>query len=133
MIFPDSIPVYGDKNLRGKCPTEDMEMVTFFNQLRAQHPAIGAVAVHIKNEGKKRRDKVARDKIEGMVTGASDIIIPGCPSFVCEMKRRDHTQSTITDEQIQYLLAAQNMGAFVCIALGYEGAFLALQDWINGI
>ena len=57
-----------------------------------------------------------------MVKGASDIIIPGGPAFVCELKRRDHTQSKWQDGQQEYLDAAQRAGAFVCIALGYKAA-----------
>ena len=31
-------PVYGDMSYRGKCPTEAMEMVTFFAMLRREYP-----------------------------------------------------------------------------------------------
>ena len=133
MKFPNNIPVYGDKSFRGKCPSEDREQVTFFNKLRREYPELGAIAIHIKNEGKRKHNQAARDKMEGMVTGASDIIIPGKSTFVCEMKRQDHTKSNISQEQINYLHAAQEQGAFACIALGYEGAFLGLEKWLEGL
>lgn len=71
----------------------------------------------------------AKEKSEGMTTGASDIIIPGAPSFVCELKRRDITKSKIGKEQLAYLLAAKEAGAHVCIALGVDAAWQAFIEW----
>lgn len=131
MIFPEGIKVFGDKKHRDKkCPKEVMEQVTFFNQLRKHYPdSYGAVAVHVRNEGKKTVNQVAKEKAEGMVTGATDIMIPGSPAFVCELKRRDHTQSTVHQEQVDYMRAAQSLGAFVCIALGWNAAWEAFEQW----
>jgi hypothetical protein len=66
--------------------------------------------------------QVAREKAEGMTKGASDVIIVANPAFVCEIKRRDHTKSAWQDGQIEFLKAAQELGAFVCIALGADAA-----------
>jgi hypothetical protein len=66
-----------------------------------------------------------------MSTGATDIVIPGRPAFVCELKRRDHTQSKIADEQLRYLRAAKDAGAYTCIALGCDAAWEAFQDWLG--
>ena len=66
--------------------------------------------------------------MEGLVKGCSDIIIPGNPSFVCEMKSRS-PKAKISDEQIKYLPAAQNNGSFVCIALGCDAAWEAFNEW----
>jgi len=65
----------------------------------------------------------------GMNTGASDIIIPGCPALVIEMKRRDHTKSKWQAGQIDYLEASKNAGAMVCVALGAEAAIQAVEEW----
>lgn len=127
-----NIKIYGDLNYRGDCPQEALEQVTFFNRIRKQHPeTLGVIALHPRNEGRRHHSQVSREKSEGMTTGASDIIIPGCPAFVCELKRRDHTKSTITDDQLNYLRAAQAAGAFACIALGADAATAALNEWIN--
>ena len=64
-----------------------------------------------------------------MTTGAPDIIIPGRRTFLCELKRRDHTKSKISDLQIKYLETAQSLGAFACIALGWEAAMEAFHEW----
>lgn len=131
MKFPEGIKVYGDKDYRDKkCPKEVMEQVTFFNQLRKNHAdTYGAIAVHVRNEGKKTVNQVAKEKAEGMITGACDIMIPGRRTFICELKRRDHTMSTVHAEQVDYMLAAKRLGAFVCIALGWEAAMEAFEEW----
>ena len=90
-------PVYGDAAFRGKCPKEDIEQISFFNRLRREYPdSYGLIALHPRNEGLKRGGQfsaVVKHAAEGMTKGAADIIIPGRRAFVCELKRRDHTQS----------------------------------------
>ena len=66
-----------------------------------------------------------------MNTGASDIVIPVNPPICIEMKRRDHTKSTISDEQLDYLVAAQDAGAFAVVALGCKGAMEVIAGWIE--
>lgn len=109
--------------------------MTFFGKLRREYPDTwGALALHPRNEQQLRGGQfrgMIRQKAEGMTPGASDIIIPGAPAFVCEMKRQDHTQSTWQPGQIEYLTAAQDAGCFVSVALGYLAAWDALIDWIE--
>lgn len=134
MKIPDWLPCYGDTRYRGKCPTESVEQITFFNRLRSEYPdTLGRIAIHPRNEQQLRGGQfraLARHKAEGMTPGASDIIIPGAPAFVCELKRRDHTKSRWQDGQVEYLGAAKESGAFVCMALGADAAWEALHDWI---
>jgi len=51
--------------------------------------------------------------------------------FVCELKRRDYTQSAWQDGQQDYLLAAHAAGGFACVALGYAAAWQALEYWMR--
>lgn len=133
MKFNPDIPVYGDITFRGKCPKEEVEQASFFSKLRRDYPASwGLIALHPRNEGLKEKGQfssVIKHAAEGMTKGASDIIIPGSPSFVCEMKRQDHTQSTWQEGQPEYLISAKNAGAFVCVALGAVAAWEAFEDW----
>lgn len=129
MKIPDWLPCYGDRSYRGPCPHESAEQVTFFGVLRRKYPELGSIAVHPRNEGKRTHRQAARESAEGMTPGASDIIIPGKVTFVCEMKRRDHTKSTWQPKQLEYLEAAKSNGAFVCVALGWEAAWHALESW----
>ena len=95
MKIPPHIKTYGDMDFRGDCPLEDAELMTFFNQLRIKYPDIAKVAIHPDNEGLilgTGHHHHIKQKAKGAIrNGASDIIIVGSPSFVCEMKRKDHT------------------------------------------
>lgn len=133
MKFPDWLAVLGDQSYRDKnCPKESIEQITFINRLRTQYPdTLGRVVVHVKNEGKRTQGQVMFDKASGMTTGASDIIIPGAPALVIEIKRRDHTMSRWKDGQIEYLDAAQRNGAMVFVALGADAAMEAVKCYIT--
>ena len=130
MKFDENITVYGDLSFRGKCPKERIEQVTFFNRIRTRGGP-GLLAIHPKNEGKKTIQQAIMDRAEGLTTGASDVIIPASPSFVCEIKRRDHTQSNWQDGQEKYLLLAKSLGAFACVALGADAAIEAYDEWLT--
>ena len=129
MKFNPIIPVYGDTSYRGKCPIEDTEHINFISWLRWNHPECAALIVHPKNEGKRSFAQAAKEKKMGLNKGASDIVIPASPSFICEIKRLDHTKCKWQEGQQDYLLAGQKLGSFACVALGAEGAKLAFLDW----
>ncbi len=130
------IILYGNQKHRDKnCPSETVEQITLINRIRSSYPdSYGKLIVHIKNEGKLINGQfsaITKDKAMGMVKGAPDIFIPGMPSFLCEIKRQDRTISKISEEQIAYLLAAKECGAFVCVALGCDAAWQAFSDWLG--
>jgi len=132
MKFPEWLHVYGDADYRGDCPKETLEQVTFFNRLRAEFPdSYGITAIHPRNEGKRTMQQAVREKAEGMVAGAADIIIPGCPALVLELKRRDHTKSSFQKGQLEYLEACHLSGSYVCVALGADAAWEVVQLWDN--
>jgi len=133
MKIPQDIKVFGDMSFRGDCAKEDLELITFFNQLRIKYPKLAQVAIHPDNEGLvfgTGFNNHTRQKAKGAIrNGAADIIIVGCPSFVCELKRKDHTKSQWQDGQLDFLQTSQELGAFVCVALGYEAALKAVEEW----
>jgi hypothetical protein len=133
MKFNPDIVIYGDITWRGKCPKEEVEQTSFFSKLRRDYPDTwGRIALHPRNEGLKEKGQfssVLKHAAEGMTKGASDIVIPGSPSFVCELKRQDHTQSTWQDGQQEYLIAAAKAGSFACVALGAVAAWEAFKTW----
>jgi len=94
-----------------------------------------AVAIHPDNEGLligAAHNAHIKQKAKGAIKkGAADIVICGNPTFVCEMKRQDHTKSRWQDGQLEFLEYSLKNGAFVCIALGYESALEAVKDWIK--
>ncbi len=135
MKFPEWMKVYGDTDFRGKCPAEALEQITFFNWLRNEHPnTYGLVAIHPRNEGQLRggqHSTMSRKRAEGMTAGAADIVIPGAPAFVCELKRRDHTLSSWQDGQEAYLKACLAVGCFTCVALGADAAKDAFIEYLG--
>ena len=116
------------------CPSETNEQITFIARLPEKYSRI---VLHPKNEGRLRDGQFSKLSIDRAMAslnkGASDIIIPGSPTFVCEIKRCDHTLSKISDEQVEYLLACQDAGAFACISLGCDAATEAFRCWLNKI
>lgn len=128
MKFPRSIPVFGDKTFRGKCPKELPDQRTAIKEIRERWPdTIGRLVIHPRNEGQRDYRKYIREYLDGLTAGASDIIIPGNPSLVIELKRKDHTQSTLSDKERAYLLAAKQGGSHAVIALGWEAAVEAVD------
>ena len=127
--IPPQIPVFGDINFRGPCPLETPEQISFLCLLRDEFPELAEIAVHIRNEGKRTKRQGKQHKLEGMNTGASDIMIPCCPPMLIEIKRRDHTQSSSSPKQLKYLVDSQEQGAFACYALGAIGAIEAVEAW----
>lgn len=133
--IPQDVLIFGDCNFRGKCPLEHVEQVSIINRIRTEYPDTwGKLVLHPRNEGLKEKGQfsaVMKHAAEGMTKGASDIIIPASPSFVCEIKRCDHTQSKWQDGQIEYLQAAAAAGSFACVAFGAVGAWRAFQEWLT--
>lgn len=135
MKIPDWLPVYGDLKYRGECPKEDTELMTFFNELKRLYPHLAAIAIHPNNEGLVQGSGFvyhSRQKAKGAIKkGASDIIIMGNPTFVCELKKKNHVKSYWEDGQQEFLEASKNNGAFVCVAFGYEAALEAVKVWAS--
>lgn len=133
MKIPSWLPVYGNTDFRGDCPKEDAELMTFFNELKRIYPHLSAIAIHPDNEGLiigTGHNVHIKQKAKGAIKkGAADIIIVGNPTFVCEMKRQDHTKSQWQEGQLEFLEASKNHGAFVCVAFGYVAALNAVKEW----
>ena len=131
MKFPEWLPVFGDTDFRGNCPVEDVEHINFVTWVKWNYPDVARCLIHPKNEGKRTFAQANKEKKMGLSKGAADIVIPGCPSFVCEIKRADHTKSKWQDGQQEYLESAMTVGSYTCVVLGSEAAKLALLHWLK--
>lgn len=126
------ITVYGDENYTGPCELEDADLIEFFNELKYSYPLLSKTAIHVKNEGERKKAQAQRERMKGALqTGATDVNIPGGPSFIMELKRRNYRLSDIDDDQIKYMIRSKRSGAFVCLCLGYDAALEALKDWVE--
>lgn len=134
MKFPEFVKVYGDQSFRGDCPVESAEQKTMFSAIRRIYPdTLGIIALHPRNEGKRTKGQIWYEKAEGLTAGAADLIIPGNPAMVLELKRQDHTKSKWETDQLKYLEASHRAGAFVCVALGWEAALQAVKDYVDSL
>lgn len=129
------IEVVGDTAYRNKkAPLEDAEGVTFFAEWH-RDPKLGKIPlIHIPNEKKRRTGKdfaeLKAQKMKGaFVPGASDYVALGFPALVIELKREDHTLSTVDADQITFLKAAQDADAWVAVALGWRAAMAFARQW----
>ena len=119
---------YGQQE-KGVHPSEAAEMTTFFNQLRKHYPEYYAIALHVRNENDGDYKKTNKSKLEGgFVKGASDIVIIGNPTFVCEMKAINKG-SRLSKEQIDFLNSSAENGAFACVAYGWQATMQAFEEW----
>ncbi len=132
MRINKEIPTFGDSSFRGDCPKEDVEQINFYSWLKENYPLYHTLMIHPKSGGKRSGAQINYEsRTGGMPTGASDLIIPGNPCFVVELKRRDHKKSNWQPEQQPYLLAAKDAGCFVGLALGFKGAKEAFELWLT--
>ena len=115
------------------CPLEETEQITFVNWLSTNHPQHRMLMTHAKNEGKRTKIQADKDRAMGMNKGTSDIIIIHRIPFICELKRSDPSKGRPSKEQLQYLQAAHQAGAFACLCYGHEQVIRAFNDWLRVI
>lgn len=124
------IRIFGDVSYRGKCNQEETDQINWVSWLQEHYPHEHRLMVHPKNEGSRSGFQADLDRKTGSLNkGASDCVIPGCPSFVVELKRKDHTKSRWQTGQQEYLIAAAESGCFVGVAFGFEAMKEAFLEW----
>lgn len=123
------IKVAGGLSYRGKCPQEKSEQQTLVNQVRKKYPEL--MLTSVKNEGKRTKAQMDEDRAMGFLNGVSDLVFFGNPMLFIEMKRQDHTQSTWQAGQQEFLIRMQEMGHVSLVALGWEAAMEAVEDWMR--
>jgi len=130
MHIPSWLPVYGDRTFKGKCPREAEDQMSFFSWLEHELPEFRRITFHPKVEGRRTYAQATIDKKMGsMNRGVVDVIAIGAPCLVMEIKRKDEKLSSWRDGQLQFLEAAKNSGAAVCVAFGLEAAKEAYAEW----
>lgn len=131
------IEIVGDTSHRDKkCPHEDAELITLIGEWKRDPVLSRFPIIHIPNEKKRRKGEdfaeLKKQKMKGaFVPGASDVIVIGFPTLVMELKRVDHMQSDIEQDQIDFLVASQNADAWACVALGYKAALQFAREWVD--
>ena len=121
MKTPTWLPKFGDLPKSTSNPAEDYVLSSLISRIRNDHPSTyGLVAFHVKNESKRTTGQIRADKAKGLTKGVSDLIVIGNPTLCMEIKKDNSCR--FEDGQLEFLQQAQKQGAFVCLAIGYQGA-----------
>ena len=118
------------ERLKGKQPSEDLEQITFFQQLAKLHPKLARVATHIENEGKRNYNQARKNKMMGAKKGAPDIVILCSPPILIELKSKSKTARASKD-QLLFLETAESYGAKCALCYGWEAALLFVAQCIE--
>ena len=121
MKTPHWLPKFGDLPKATTNPAEDYVLSSLISRIRSVYPSsYGLVAFHVKNESKRTQGQIKADKIKGLTKGVSDLIVIGNPTLCMEIKKDNSCR--FESGQLEFLQQAQKGGAFVCLAIGYDGA-----------
>lgn len=130
MKTPSWLPKFGTLKKSNDNPKEDYVLSSMVSRIRTDYPlTYGLVAFHVKNESKRTTGQIRADKAKGLTKGVSDLIVIGNPTLCMEIKRDDSCYFEIG--QLEFLEQAQKNGAFVCLAVGYDGAKEAFNHWLK--
>ena len=130
MKTPHWLPVFGDLPKTTTNPAEDYVLSSLISRIRNDYPSsYGLVAFHVKNESKRTQGQIKADKIKGLTKGVSDLIVIGNPTLCMEIKKDNSCR--FESGQLEFLQQAQKGGAFVCLAIGYDGAKAAFEHWLT--
>lgn len=130
MKTPAWLPKFGTLKKSNDNPKEDYVLSSIVSRIRMDYPlTYGLVAFHVKNESKRTTGQIRADKAKGLTKGVSDLIVIGNPTLCMEIKRDDSCYFEIG--QLEFLEQAQKNGAFVCLAVGYDGAKEAFNHWLT--
>ena len=130
MKIPEWLPKFGSLKKSNENPKEDYVLSSIVSCIRMDYPnTYGLVAFHVKNESKRTTGQIRADKAKGLTKGVSDLIVIGNPTLCMEIKRDDSCY--FESGQLEFLEQAQKNGAFVCLAVGYDGAKEAFNHWLT--
>lgn len=120
-----------DPNYRGECRQEWAEQIDCMSWLEVNHPDRFPLCFHTPNEVKANAQYMQKRRKMGVKAGISDIIDLGAVRGLFELKRLDRSQSTVSKDQREFLLAGANSGAFAAICYGFEAFKLAYADYLE--
>ena len=130
MKTPTWLPKFGDLPKSTLNPAEDYVLSSLISRIRNDYPSsYGLVAFHVKNESKRTTGQIRADKAKGLTKGVSDLIVIGNPTLCMEIKKDNSCRFEYG--QLEFLQQAQNQGAFVCLAIGHQGAKDAFEYWLK--
>lgn len=120
-----------DPKYRGECRVERLEQIDCISWLKHNHADRWPLIFHCPGETKASPQHMQMRAKEGVKPGPPDIIDLGGVVGLFELKRLDRTQSKVSKDQREFLLAGANSGAFAAICYGFESFKLAYADYLE--
>jgi hypothetical protein len=134
----NNILCYWDEALNAskvKSPLEHIEQINLVAHCRQRWPKEFNLMLHVPNESNvpvQYRNKLSKC---GLLPGASDWLIlwpsNGKPYMVLELKRSRKRDSSVSQDQVDFLLNAEHVGAFACVAYGYKAALKSIEEYLK--
>tara|TARA_R110000782_G_C14758109_1_gene407856 strand:- start:848 stop:1276 length:429 start_codon:yes stop_codon:yes gene_type:complete len=134
----NNILCYWDEVLNAskvKSPLEHIEQINLVAHCRQRWPEEFNLMLHVPNESNvpvQYRNKLSKC---GLLPGASDWLIlwpsNGKPYMVLELKRSRKRDSSVSKDQVDFLLNAEYVGAFACVAYGYKVALKSIEEYLK--
>jgi hypothetical protein len=129
---------YWDETLNAsktKSPLEHIEQINLVAHCRRRWPKEFNLMLHVPNESDVPAQYRVKLKKCGILKGASDwlILYPsnGKPYMALELKRSRKRDSSISQDQVDFLVNAEYVGAFACVAYGYKAALQAIEEYFK--
>jgi hypothetical protein len=129
---------YWDEQLNSsktKSPLEHIEQINLVSHCQHKYPKEFNLMMHPVNEANIPVQYRAKLNKCGLLKGASDwlVLYPsnGKPYLVIELKRSRKRDSSVSQEQIDFLLNAEYVGAASCIAYGYKAALQVMKEYFK--
>ncbi|MGL5700609.1 MAG: hypothetical protein ACRCYL_15500, partial [Kluyvera sp.] len=112
-----------------------IEQIHLMQLIRVHTPWAVPLVWHTVNEGMAKPQHRHAMAVSGQVAGVSDVIsvYPGAkhPSCAIELKRAIRSKSAISSDQIDFLLAHEQVGGFAAVAYGAYAGWHAWLDYLG--
>lgn len=114
-----------------KSRKEYLEQIDFVNWARYQCPILETLLFAPMNEGDAKPQYRSKMKSMGLTSGVSDCILLCNGVGAIEMKRSRKRDSSISKEQVEFILGVESRGGFGAVAYGADAAKEALKDYLK--
>jgi len=117
---------------RGECRSETCEQIDCMGWLEHNHPERFALCFHTPNETKASAQYMQKRQKMGVKPGVPDVIdLAGPVPGLFELKRLDRAKSKLSNEQRDFLTAADARGHFTAVCYGFSAFKEAYAEFLR--
>lgn len=118
-----------------KSPKEDIEQINLVAHCRELYPEQFGLMLHPVNESNVPVNYRVKLTKCGILKGASDWLVlwpsNGKPYLAIELKRTRKRDSVISEDQVNFLISAESVGAEACVCYGYKSALHVIEKYLK--